>query len=83
MQKKILILCLSLLTLSQLAIAADLRLTVQSDKSIYILGSNAVFTGVLKNLSQESYIENGDVEYIFSVYQDGIEIWRWSKLECG
>jgi hypothetical protein len=83
MIKRILLSCALLILLNQFAVAVDLGLTVESDKPDYILGDKAVFKGILKNLSQEYYIENGNVEYIFSVFQDGIEIWRWSELDCG
>lgn len=72
-----------LLVLNQLANAVDVILTAESDKPAYMVGGTANFTGRLKNISQVSYIENGAVEYIFSVSQDGFEIWRWSRSECG
>ncbi len=83
MLKKIIMLWLLLLVLNQLASAIDLVLTAESDKPVYNVGGKTNFTGRLKNISQESYIEDGDVEFIFSVSQDGFEIWRYSRLECG
>lgn len=71
------------MVLNQLAGAADVVLTAKSDKSAYMVGENATFTGNLKNISQDSFIADGEVEYIFSVSQDGFEIWAWSRLECG
>jgi len=83
MLKRFLTPLILLLFLIPLARADNLLLTVESDKPVYMIGEKAYFTGRLKNISQTTYIEGSNVEFIFSVSQDGFEIWRWSRLECG
>ena len=85
MVKRSLLLCLILVTLNQgVMVYGDVVLTVESDKPAYQLDEVAHFTGTLKNTSQQNtFYEDGDVEYRFSVSQDGDEVWRWSKFDCG
>lgn len=83
MLKKALLLCFVLTALSQLAVADDVVLTVESDKPVYPMGDKAHFTARLKNVSQNTYMRSGQMEFRISVSQDGIEIWRWSRWECG
>ena len=83
MGKIILIIWLLLMLLNQLAGAIDIVLTAESDKPVYSVGDKANFTGRLKNISQHTYIEDEDVEYIFSVNQGELELWSWSRLDCG
>jgi len=85
MVKKSLLLCLTLVVLNQgVMVYGNVILTVESDKSAYKLGENAIFTATLKNMSQQNYFYvYGDVEYRFSVSRDGAEVWRWSWSQCG
>ncbi len=79
MVKKSILLCLILVVLNQ-GVNGDVMLTLQSDRSDYELGENALFTATLKNMSQQNYFYlYGAVEYRFSVSRDGNEVWRWSK----
>ena len=83
MVKKCLLLCFALVVLNQ-GVNGDVILNVESDKSAYQLGENATFTATLKNMSQQNYFYViGDVEYRFSVSRDDVEVWRWSKWQCG
>jgi hypothetical protein len=83
MVKRFLLLCFILVVLNQ-GVNGDVILTLESDKSAYKLGENAIFTATLKNMSQQNYFYvTGDVEYRFSVSRDGAEVWRWSRLQCG
>ena len=83
MVRKCLLLCFILVVLNQ-GVNGDVILTLESDKSAYKLGENATFTATLKNMSQQNYFYViGDVEYRFSVSRDDVEVWRWSKWQCG
>ena len=83
MVKKVLFLCIFLMIVHQAAIADDLALTLEVDKSSYLLGETASLTGTLKNVSGIAITIYSDIEYSFSVAHNGVEVWKWSLWRCG
>ncbi len=80
---KVLFSCIALIILHQGVLASDLILTAESDKPAYALDETALFTGTLKNVSQETIWIYGDVEYSFTIFRDSVQVWKWSLWRCG